>query len=73
MYEDINKWKEFVFETFASVVSRTTVYLLLILSVHLNVASMQVDHTSTFSYSTIDYMVFVDMPRGFKQPGKVLK
>ena len=61
------------FETFAPVVSWTTVRLLLILSVHLNLASMQVDYTSAFLHATIDDTVFVDMPRGFKQPGKVLK
>ena len=62
-----------VFETFAIVVSWTTACLLLILSVHLNLASIQVDYTSIFLHSTIDDVMFVDIPRGFKQPEKVLK
>lgn len=76
------------FETFAPVVSWTTVRLLLMLSVQLGLASKQVDYTAAFVHADIDLPpnydemspdekrrqgVFVQMPRGFAEPGKVLK
>ena len=76
------------FDTFAPVVSWTTVRLLLILSVQLSLATKQVDYTSAFVHADIDkppnfHMmtkdeqdrtgVYVDMPRGFSKSGKVLK
>jgi hypothetical protein len=76
------------FETFAPVVSWTTVRLMLILSLVLGLATRQVDYTAAFLHAPIDedpdreHMsleernrtgVFVEMPRGFAEPGKVLK
>ncbi len=74
--------------TFAPTVSWTTVRLLLILSAQLQLATRQVDYTAAFVHADIDtppgyddmseedkaqWGVFVEMPRGFPAPGKVLK
>ena len=76
------------FETFAPVVSWTTVRLMLILSLVLGLATRQVDYTAAFLHAPIDEDpdlelmtqeerrrsgVFVEMPKGFSEPGKVLK
>ena len=61
------------FETYAPVIQWTTIHLFLILSIHLNLSSMQVDYTSAFLHASIDEDVYVEMPRGFKQSGQVLK
>ena len=61
------------FETFAPVVQWATVRLLLILSIHLNGSTMQVDYTSAFLHADIEDKVYVEMPRGYKDQGKVLK
>jgi len=76
------------FETFAPVVSWTTVRLLLILSLELGLATKQVDYTAAFVHAPVekppnfDKMspeeqarqgVYIEMPRGFGKPGKVLK
>ena len=61
------------FETFAPVVSWTTIRLMLILSLVLRLASRQVDYTAAFLHAPIDEDVYVEMPRGFAEPGKVLK
>jgi hypothetical protein len=76
------------FETFAPVVSWTTVRLLLMLSVQLDLANKQVDYTAAFIHADIDKPpnynsmspeqqrqsgVYVEMPRGFGVPGKVLR
>jgi hypothetical protein len=76
------------FETFAPVVSWTTVRLMLILSLILNLATRQVDYTAAFLHADIDVDpnydllsdeekrrsgVYVEMPRGFATEGKVLK
>jgi hypothetical protein len=76
------------FSTYAPVVSWTTVRLLLILSVQLSLETKQVDYTSAFVHAEIDKPpnfdtmskeeqertgVYVEMPRGFLQKGKVLK
>jgi hypothetical protein len=75
-------------DTFAPVVSWTTVRLLLILSMQLQLATKQVDYTAAFVHADIDNPpgydsltpeeqarsgVYVEMPRGFQQPGMVLK
>ena len=76
------------FETLAPVVSWMTVRLMLILLLVLGLATRQVDYTAAFLHVPIDedpdleFMnleerkrtgVFVEMPRGFAEPGKVLK
>jgi hypothetical protein len=76
------------FETFAPVVSWTTVRLMLILSLILNLSTRQVDYTAAFLHADIDVDpnfdqlseeekrrsgVYVEMPRGFTTQGKVLK
>ena len=61
------------FEICIPVVSWITIHLLLILSIHLDLPSIQVDYTSAFLHTTIDNTMFFDMPRDFKQPDKVLK
>jgi hypothetical protein len=76
------------FETFAPVVSWNTVRLMLVLSLILKLSTRQVDYTAAFLHANInrdpnyDNMtkeerqrsgVFVEMPRGLKVPGKVLK
>ena len=76
------------FETYAPVVNWNTVRLLLILAAQLGLATQQVDYTAAFVHADIDKPpgfdqmsdkeqqrqgVFVEMPRGFSQPGKVLK
>ena len=76
------------FETFAPVVSWNTVRLLLTLQAQLGLANSQVDFTAAFVHADIDLPpdydmmspeekekvgVFVEMPRGFPQPGMVLK
>lgn len=64
-----------VFDTFAPVVSWTTVRLLLILSVVLGLSTAQVDYTAAFVQAPLGEgeEVFVEMPRGFKESGKVLQ
>jgi hypothetical protein len=61
------------FETFAPVVSWTTIQLMLILSLILGLATRQVDYTAAFLHAPINEDVYVEMPRGFAEPGKVLK
>jgi hypothetical protein len=76
------------FDTFAPVVNWTTVRLMLILSIVLGLSTKQVDYTAAFVHAPIDKDpnwdnltkeeqqkcgVYIDMPRGFSQPGKVLK
>lgn len=60
-------------ETFAPVVNWTTVRFLLIMSILLNLKTKQVDYVAAFIQSDIDTEVFVEMPRGFSTPGKVLR
>ena len=76
------------FETYAPVVSWTTVRLLLILSIELGLATSQVDYTAAFVHAEVqrppDYDTmtpeqqrrtgtFVEMPRGFSKPHTVLR
>ena len=61
------------FETFAPVVQWATVRLLLIISIHLNLSTLQVDYTSAFLHADIEDKVYVEMPRGYKDQGKFLK
>ena len=76
------------FDTYAPVVNWTTVRLMLILSLILQLSTKQVDYTAAFGHAPIDKDpdwnnmtdeqrtksgVFIDMPKGFREPGKVLK
>ena len=76
------------FNTFAPTVSWTTVRMLLLLSIQLNLANKQVDYTAAFVHADIDLPpdyakltaeekarqgVFVEMPRGFAKTGHVWK
>ena len=61
------------FDTYAPVVSWTTVRTLLVLSIFLGLHTKQVDYTLAFCQAPIDTNVYVEMPRGFRKPGKVLK
>ena len=63
------------FETYAPVVQWTTVRLMLILEVLLDLKSKQGDITAAFLHATLkeDEEVYVEMPRGFQKKGKVLK
>ena len=46
---------------------------MLVLSIVLNLATVQVDYTSAFVQAPISDKVYVEMPQGFRQPDKVLK
>ena len=63
------------FETYAPVVQWTTVHLLLILEVLLELQSKQGDVTAAFLHADLEEheKVYVEMPTGFRQKGKVLK
>lgn len=76
------------FDTYAPVVNWQTVRLMLVLSVILELSTKQVDYTAAFVHAPIDKDpnwdnlteeqkrragVYVCMPRGFSQAGKVLK
>ena len=50
------------FDTFAPVVNWTTVHLMLILTLILNLATCQVDYTAAFVHAPIDTDVYLDMP-----------
>jgi hypothetical protein len=52
-------------------VNWTIVRLLLLLSQVLGLASRQVNYTAAFVHAPIDDKVYVAMPRGFSEPGKV--
>ncbi len=60
-------------ETWAPVVQWTTVRMMLILSTQMRLKSFSADVSCAFLHSDIDSEVYVEMPRGFKKPGKVLK
>ena len=63
------------FETYAPVVQWTTIRLMLILEVLLDLKSKQGDVTADFLHADLDEEeeVYVRMPRGFRKQGKVLK
>ena len=62
-------------ETWAPVVSWTTVHMMLILECLLELQSMQADINCAFLHAELDETerIFVEMPEGFKQQGKVLQ
>ena len=76
------------FDTWAPVVSWNTVRLMLVLTAIMGLHSRQVDYTAAFVHADIDkppnwnqmtederqkWGVYVEMPQGFQQEGKVLK
>jgi hypothetical protein len=61
------------FETYAPVVSWSTVRLLLVLSVTLGLATKQVDYTLAFVQAGINEEVYVEMPKLFEKSGCVYK
>jgi hypothetical protein len=63
------------FETYAPVVQWTTVRLMLILEILLQLKSKQGDVTAAFLHGELEEneKVYVQMPLGFRQKGKVLK
>jgi hypothetical protein len=61
------------FETFAPVVNWNTVRLMLLLAISERLCTTQVDYTAAFCQAPIDCDVYVEMPTGFQEPGKVLK
>jgi hypothetical protein len=63
------------FETYAPVVQWTTVRLMLILEILLQLKLMQGDVTCAFLHGELgpNEKVYVEMPLGFRQKGKVLK
>ena len=63
------------FETYAPVVQWTTVRLMLTLEVLLKLKSKQGDVTAAFLHADLgpDENIYVNMPLGFRQKGKVLK
>ena len=63
---DLQKQGVDVFETYAPVVSWTTVRLLLILSVVLNLATTQVDYTAAFCQAPINHDVYIALPNGWQ-------
>jgi len=59
------------FDTFMPVVSWNTVIILQIISVILGLDTKQVDYTCAFLHLSITEDVYVHMPRGFEDEGKV--
>ena len=60
-------------ETFAPVVNWVTVRTLLVLSIHLNLSTAQLDYIAAFTQSDITEDVNVEMPRGLREEGYVCK
>lgn len=58
---------------YSLVCSWSTIRLMLVLSIVLNLVTVQVDYTSVFVQDPIADEVYMEMPQGFRQPGKVLK
>ena len=52
---------------------RVTIPLLFILSVHMNLSTMQVDYTSIFLHAELNDKEYDDTLCDFKQDGKILK
>ena len=63
------------FKTYAPVVQWTTIRLMLILGVLINLKSKQGDIMAAFVHTDVEEgeNIYVEMPCGFKQKGKVLK
>ena len=63
----------FADQLYSPVCSWSTIRLMLVLSIVLNLVTVQVDYTSAFVQAPIEDEVYVEMPEGFRKPGKVLK
>jgi len=61
------------FKTYAPVVQWSTIMTMLILSVALNWKFKQVDYELACLHAALEDDVYVDMPRGFQQPRRVMK
>jgi hypothetical protein len=61
------------FDTYAPVVSWSTVRTLLTMSCVLGLESKQIDYTLAFCQANLDEPVYVEMPQSFQVPGMVLK
>jgi Reverse transcriptase (RNA-dependent DNA polymerase) len=61
------------FDTYAPIVSWTTVPLLLVLSVVLGLYMVQVDYTLAFVQVDIDDEIYIEMPRKFEIDRHVLR
>ena len=61
-----------VFDTFSPVVSWSTVRLMLILSVALNLVTVQVDYDNAFVQAELKEPVYMETPRGYRVQGKIL-
>ena len=51
----------------------TTVRLMMVLSLLLDLKTKQIDYTSAFVQDPVEDDVYVEMPQMFRHPGKVLK
>eukprot|EP00978_Attheya_sp_CCMP212_P000558 scaffold1089_cov53-Attheya_sp.AAC.1 len=63
------------FDTYAPLMQWSTIDLIMIITLLLNLANAQADVTAAFLHAPLDEgaEIFVDMPMGFKQPDKVYK
>jgi hypothetical protein len=61
------------FETYSPVVGWSTIRLLLVLSILLELETKQVDYTLAFLHAKIDPGTYVEMPRGFEKDGYVFE
>lgn len=62
-------------ETFAPVVQWSMIWLMMILSLMLGLATMQANITAAFLHASLDKgkEIYVEIPQGFRQSGKVYK
>ena len=72
-YKQIDQVDFFADQLYSSVCNGSTIRLMLVLSIVLNLVTVQVDYTSAFFQAPIKDEVFLEMPEGFIKPGKVLK
>ena len=61
------------FDTYASVVSWLTIRIVMVISLLLQLKSVQVNYTAAFIQAPIEDKVYVEMPCGYKEQGKVYK
>ena len=62
-----------VFDTFAPVVQWAVVRLVLTMSIGLGLETIQVDYANAFVQAKLDKPVYVQCPRNYEVPGKVLR